>query len=148
MSVTYRPLQGAAGKGIRSLSGFSPGPIFSDAVRVEVGTGALVLVSGKIGASALSTPPGTMSAQTSDIFKAIEKTLSVEGGSLADIVRMRIFVTDISDEAVRAIHEVRAELFEPGRYPASTLVQVSGFVIPHALIEIEVEAFIVSQAGG
>ena len=56
MSVTYRPLQGAAGKGIRSLSGFSPGPIFSDAVRVEVGTGAGVRDSSASGSGTQGPP--------------------------------------------------------------------------------------------
>ena len=83
-----------------------------------------------------------MREQAERIFADIGRTLAVEGGVLADVVRMRVYVTDISPPAVRALHEVRAELFEVGHYPASTLVEVSGFVVPDALVEIEVEAFV------
>ena len=144
MTVTYRPLRNTGTHRIVGLDGFAPGPIFSDAVRIDLGPGALVLVSGKIGARRDNPddPPFGMREQAERIFADIGRSLAVEGGTLADVVRMRVYVTDISPEAVRALHEVRAELFEAGRYPASTLVEVSGFVVPDALVEIEVEAFV------
>lgn len=143
MTVTYRPLAGSGPSGIVGLEGFGPGPMFSDAVRIDLGPGALVLISGKTArAGGPDGPPPGMRAQAEQIFAAIGRTLEGEGGSLADVVRMRIYVTDISPEAVRSLHEVRRELFQPGRYPASTLVEVSGFVVPGAIVEIEVEAFI------
>ena len=147
MTVTHRPIRNAGNHRIVGLEGFAPGPVFSDAVRIDLGTGALVLVSGKIGARRDNPddPPLGMREQAERIFADIGRSLAVEGGVLADVVRMRVYVTDISPEAVRALHEVRAELFEAGRYPASTLVQVSGFVVPDALVEIEVEAFVPAE---
>ncbi len=146
MTVTYRPLPGTGPSGIVGLEDFGPGPIFSDAVRIDVGTGALVLVSGKVGTRGGDSGPSGMREQAEQIFADIGRTLAVEGGTLAHVVRMRVYVTDISPAAVRALHEVRAGIFAEGRYPASTLVEVSGFVVPDALVEIEVEAFI--PAGG
>ena len=142
MTVTYRPLAGSGPSGIVGLDDFAPGPMFSDAVRIDLGAGALILVSGKTARSGPGGPPVGMRAQAEQIFASIGRSLETEGGTLAHVVRMRIYVTDISPAAVRALHEVRRELFEAGRYPASTLVEVSGFVIPDALVEIEVEAFI------
>lgn len=143
MTVSYRPLPSPGTHNIVGLDGFGPGPAFSDAVRIDLGAGALVLVSGKIARRAgIDAEPMGMREQAQGIFANIARTLEREGGVLAHVVRMRIYVTDISGEAVRALHEVRAELFDHDRFPASTLVQVSGFVVPEALVEIEVEAFI------
>ena len=59
------------------------------------------------------------------------------GGSLQDVVQVTVFVKDMSQ--LEAIHEVRLRHFaEP--YPTSTLVAVSGFTHPDALIEINAVA--------
>ncbi len=142
MSVSHQQLRGASSQGFQALDGFAPGAIYSDAVRIDLPGGGLVLVSGKTGTSNDAIRAGAMKEQTQQVFENIEATLVNEGGALRDIVRMRIFVTEIDSASVRAVHEVRADLFEAGRYPASTLVQVSGFIRPEAKIEIEVDAFI------
>ncbi|MEZ5263663.1 MAG: Rid family hydrolase [Acidimicrobiales bacterium] len=143
MTVVHRPLAQTGSHRIVGLDGFGPGPDFSDAVRIELGAGLLVLVSGKVARrTAEDTAPLDMRTQAQRIFADIGRSLEREGGGLANVVRMRIYVTDISGPAVRALHEVRAELFAHDRFPASTLVQVSGFVVDEAQVEIEVEAFI------
>ncbi|PJF41734.1 MAG: RidA family protein [Chloroflexi bacterium] len=77
--------------------------------------------------------------QTIYILEKIQRALEEAGATLEDVVRTRIFVTDISrwEEVARA----HAKFFGEIR-PASTLVQVSGLVSPEQLVEIEVEAFI------
>jgi len=52
---------------------------------------------------------------------------------LDDVIQVTVFVKEVS--ALRAIHEVRLRYFKKP-YPASTLVEVKGFVNPDALIEI------------
>ena len=85
-----------------------------------------------------SRHPGDVAAQAGASFEIIEAALGEAGFSLADVVRTRMFVTDIavSAEAVTAVH---GELFRETR-PTATLVEVSRLIDPSLLIEIEAEA--------
>jgi enamine deaminase RidA (YjgF/YER057c/UK114 family) len=75
--------------------------------------------------------------QTEYIIKKIEHTLVEAGFGLEDVIRTRIFITDISMwEEVAKVH---AYLFEEVM-PASTLVEVSRLIHPDLLIEIEATA--------
>jgi enamine deaminase RidA (YjgF/YER057c/UK114 family) len=84
---------------------------------------------------------GDLYAQTVFILKKIEKVLAEAGASLRDVVRTRMYVTDISrwEEAGRA-HE---EFFGTVR-PASTMIEVQRLVGEELLIEIEVSAIVES----
>ena len=76
---------------------------------------------------------GDIAAQTEQVLKNIQGYLEQLGGSMADVVQVTVFTKDMT--GLREIHEVRLRYFsEP--YPTSTLVAVSGFVNPDALIEI------------
>lgn len=78
-------------------------------------------------------------AQTVYIIRKIERALNEAGAQLSDVVRIRIYVTDMSrwEEVGKAL----GEFFRDIR-PASTLVGVSGLVLPEHLVEIETEAII------
>ena len=80
---------------------------------------------------------GDAGAQTEQCLRNIQRCLDQLGGSLADVVQVTVFVKDMAD--LRAIHEARLRAFKPP-YPTSTLVAVSGFVHPDALIEINAVA--------
>jgi enamine deaminase RidA (YjgF/YER057c/UK114 family) len=71
------------------------------------------------------------------IYEKIGRALAEAGASLANVVRVRAFVTDIArwTDVARA----QGEVFEKIR-PAATLVQVSALVDPRLLVEIEVDA--------
>ena len=77
---------------------------------------------------------GDMKVQTVFILKKIEKALHEAGASLADVVRTRMFVTDITrwEEAGKA----HGEFFKDIK-PVSTLVAVSKLISDDLLIEIE-----------
>ena len=80
---------------------------------------------------------GDVTLQTEYIIKKIEHTLVEAGFSLKDVVRTRIFMTDISHwEEVAKVHSY---LFEDVM-PACTLVEVSKLIHPDLLIEIEATA--------
>lgn len=81
---------------------------------------------------------GDAYAQTLEAFDVVRRALEQAGLSLADVVRTRMFLSDIADEA----HVARAhrELFDDIR-PAATMVAVAGFVDPRMLVEVEVDAY-------
>ena len=82
---------------------------------------------------------GDMYAQTVFIFKKIEKALHEAGASLTDVVRTRMFVTDIARwEDVGKAH---AEFFKEIK-PVATMVEVSKLINEDLLIEIEVTAIV------
>jgi len=81
--------------------------------------------------------PGDPSAQTGRAIDNVAEALSALDASLADVVRTRIFVTDIDDwEAIGRAH---GEAFG-GVRPATTMVQVERLIDPEMCVEIEAVA--------
>lgn len=104
---------------------------------IVVGDGCWVAGTTDAGPDGRSLHPGDLAAQARAALAIIEAALTEAGFDLADVVRTRMFVTDISRAAeVTAIH---GEVFGSIR-PAATLVEVSGLIDPSLLIEIEAEA--------
>jgi enamine deaminase RidA (YjgF/YER057c/UK114 family) len=81
--------------------------------------------------------PGDVKAQAREAFRTLQALVEAQGGSLANIVKLNTYLTDINDRA--AVAEVRADFF-PGKAPASTLVGVSSLALPGWVIEIEATA--------
>jgi reactive intermediate/imine deaminase len=111
---------------------------YSRAVRV----GNMVYVSGTapVGADGTTFAPGDMEAQARRCLEIIKESLERAGAKLSDVVRTRIYVTDIARwEAVGSVH---GEFFGAVR-PATTMVEVSALIEPGMTVEIEAEAIIV-----
>ena len=79
-------------------------------------------------------------AQTRRVLDLISEILAAHGATLADVVSLRTFLTDIS--RIREYGEVRAEYFQGLPAPTSTTVEVASLFLPEALIEVEATAVI------
>ncbi len=77
--------------------------------------------------------------QTVQVLRNIERALREAGASLGDVVRTRIYLTNI--EHWKRVAEAHSEAFGDVR-PAATLVEVSRFVDPLMLIEIDADAYV------
>ena len=122
---------------ISSGSPYEPSIGFSRAVRV----GNLISVSGTapIGPDRDTVSPGNPAAQARRCFQIIQAALEDAGSSLSDVVRTRLLLRNIDDW--EKVAEVHGEFFRDVR-PASTIVEVSRFIDPDWLVEIEADAVI------
>jgi enamine deaminase RidA (YjgF/YER057c/UK114 family) len=121
---------------VSSKSPYEPIVGFCRAVRV----GNIVAVSGTTaGSGGRPVAIGDPAAQTRAILEVIGNALEQAGASLKDVVRTRIYLVDIAHwEAVGRAH---GEVFGDIR-PANTMLQVSAFVSPDWLVEIEADAVV------
>ena len=78
-------------------------------------------------------------AQTIQVIKNIQTALQAVGASLKDVVRTRVYVTDMNNW--KKVGQAHAEFFKHIR-PASTLVEVSRLINPEILVEMEVGAIV------
>ena len=124
--------------GVRRIS--SGGP-WEDVVGYSraVVAGPWVLVSGST-----STVDGEVRhegdpyAQTLEAFGVVRRALEQAGVSLEDVVRTRMYVADMAHEA--EVARAHRELFDHVR-PAATMIEVSRFVDPRMLVEVEADAY-------
>ncbi|MBI5516864.1 MAG: RidA family protein [Deltaproteobacteria bacterium] len=104
-----------------------------------VRAGRAVAVTGTVGRRSDGRYPPTAEAQTRRALEIIRATLEALGARLEDVVRTRIFVTDIGQwEAIGRVHgEVFGHVL-----PCTTMVEVSRLIDPEALVEIEADALV------
>jgi enamine deaminase RidA (YjgF/YER057c/UK114 family) len=104
---------------------------------VVVGDSCWVAGTTDAGPDGRSLHPGDIAGQARAAFGIIERALSEGGFTLADVVRTRMFVVDMTlSDALSAVH---GEIFGDIR-PAATMVEVAGLMDPSLLVEIEAEA--------
>ncbi len=122
---------------VSSGSPLEPAIGFSRAVRV----GPMISVSGTapIADDGSTATPGDVYGQTKRCLEIIAAAIADAGATLADVVRIRIMLTDIAGwkDAARAHHEFFADV-----RPACTFVEVSRFIDEAWLVELEADAVV------
>lgn len=78
--------------------------------------------------------------QARQVFRNLEKAMEAAGGTLKDVVALRIYVVDYQAECGTAVGTALRECFSSGNPPASTWIGVSALADPEFLIEIEATA--------
>ena len=104
---------------------------------VVVGDACFVAGTTDAGPDGVSQHPGDIAAQARATLAIIEQALTEGGFRLADVVRTRMFLTDMAHSD--ALSRVHGEVFG-GIRPAATMVAVAGLMHPSLLVEIEAEA--------
>ncbi|MBV9088588.1 MAG: RidA family protein [Mycobacteriaceae bacterium] len=119
---------------ISSASTYESAVGYSRAVRV----GPHVAVAGTTGEG------HDIASQARDALRRIELALHELGAALSDVVRTRIYVTDISlwREAGAVHHDVFGDV-----RPVSTMVEVSALIAPQSLVEVEADAYVAGAPG-
>jgi enamine deaminase RidA (YjgF/YER057c/UK114 family) len=104
---------------------------------IVVGDTCWVAGTTDAGPDGTSQHPGDIAGQARAVFGIIERALAEGGFALGDVVRTRMFITDMGDSA--ALLAVHGDVFGEIR-PAATMVAVAGLMQPSLLVEIEAEA--------
>jgi len=105
-------------------------------------SGTPVFISGQVALDAEGklVGEGDATAQTEQVFRNLRSVVEAAGGTLDDIVKITIFVTDAGYRP--AVAAARQRHFREDAYPASTYLVVSALAVPDLLVEIEAVAMV------
>jgi len=105
-------------------------------------SGTPVFISGQVALDGQGklVGEGDVAAQTEQVFRNLQAVVEACGGTLEDVVKITIFVTDASYRP--AVAAARLKWFKEGQWPASTYLVVSALAVPTMLVEIEAVAMI------
>ena len=98
-----------------------------------------VWISGMVGIRNNGSVPEDVEEQFQIAIDCLDSALRAAGGKPEHVVKVQVFLTDVNDRS--KINQIREDYFGTHR-PASTLVEVSGLIVPELKVEIEAEAVV------
>lgn len=110
----------------------------------STGPGRIVYIAGQMGIDKDGRLPGDFRAQAVQTFENLKAALAAVGGTMEDIVKLNNYLLDIAYLPI--IRDVRVAFLKNDTPPASTTLQVSGFALVGALLEIEAVAILPAKA--
>jgi enamine deaminase RidA (YjgF/YER057c/UK114 family) len=120
-----------------------PGWAWTKKLNISAGVklGETVILSGTVALDSEGNVvgQGDIYAQSKQIFKNIEEALTSAGATMADVVKLTTYLTDISGDS--EFGRARTEAF-PGGVPSSTAVAAPALIMPELLVEVEAIAVI------
>jgi len=126
-------------KTVVNPAGMAPPTGYSYAIKKP---GTPVFISGQVALDGDGRLVGEndVAAQVEQVFRNLRTVVEGCGGTMDDVVKITIFVTDASYRP--AVAAARQRHFKEGAYPASTYLVVSALAVPQLLVEIEAVAMI------
>lgn len=109
-------------------------PGISDSVKVAEGD--LLFVSGAVGFENDGSVPQDFARAVELTFREVERALKAGGATFSDLVRINIYITELSSERLDIYRRVRDEILDEQNIPASTLIGVHS-LFNHSTIEID-----------
>lgn len=104
------------------------------------GPGRIVYIAGQLGIDKNGRLPGDFRAQARQVYENLKNALAEVGGRMEHIVKLNNYLLDLTH--LPLIREVRAGYLNSETPPASTTLQVSGFALVGALLEVEAVAML------
>jgi 2-iminobutanoate/2-iminopropanoate deaminase len=126
-------------KRIINADGLPKPALYSHAI---VKTGTPVFLAGQVGTDAEGklAGDGGPTAQAEQAFQNVQTVVEACGGTLADVVKLTIYVT--GTEIRGAVADCRRRMFADGERPATTYLIVAGLATPELLVEVDAVAMI------
>jgi enamine deaminase RidA (YjgF/YER057c/UK114 family) len=126
------------------------GDRFAHVARVDFDGGALLMLAGQVAVDDEGdlVAPGDVVAQAERIFEIVQGVLAAHGASLADVLHIRTFMTDLEND-IDGYGTVRRKLFPAAPTvlpPASTTLEIASLFLPGAVLEVEVTAAVKTKS--
>jgi enamine deaminase RidA (YjgF/YER057c/UK114 family) len=122
--------------------GLKPLGMYSNVACARGGT--VVFISGQVAVDSQGkiVGKGDVEAQAVQVFENLKLALEAAGGTFADVLKLTIFIKNLTPEARKAVMGVRSRYISPTNPPAATMIGIDRLVEDDLLVEIEAVAVV------